>query len=189
MMRTQLDLAPTHRKRAAEITAVQWTGRNIEELRKVCGGRFNPLDPVDSGDPRCTAEVLAANGLWVPLPTGEWVVRDPDDTLTVTSDEQLDAEYEALTPAGTHTVTVMQAWRPGFEPMYQVEHPEACHRQRYEQICPFDHLRREVGTAAWPVEPGVYEAVIRSAHCGSPEYDEWDTWIEWTPVVGAGGAS
>ena len=67
------------------IEGVQWTGDNAQELREFCtttatgiSGGFHTLYPEDTDDnPDWTAELwVAANGVWVGIETGEWVLRD-----------------------------------------------------------------------------------------------------------------
>lgn len=68
------------RKKPVEIQAVQWTGDNAKELDEFCRDRDRHLnqrlfDP-DSIIPDKTAEVYdTLHSSWVPLATGDWIIR------------------------------------------------------------------------------------------------------------------
>jgi hypothetical protein len=63
------------RKKPIEITAVQWTGDNADQLAEFTGGRFEPAD--DSWDePEITGCVYdELHSTWVGLRIGDWVLR------------------------------------------------------------------------------------------------------------------
>lgn len=67
-----------YRKRPLEVDAIQWTGDNLNQLLHFTQGGFDLIDPEDRvDDPDCTAQLhVSANGVWLPIETGEWVIRD-----------------------------------------------------------------------------------------------------------------
>lgn len=74
---------PKYRKRPVVIEAAQFTGDNYAEVRAALDipeGEFYELDPEDlahSDDPDAPASLfVAANGVWLQLVPGEWVIRD-----------------------------------------------------------------------------------------------------------------
>lgn len=70
--------ARRYRKRPIVIEAMQWTGDNAEALTAWTHGRFDELDPEDRTDnPEATGAVwVAANGVWIPVEPGEWIIHD-----------------------------------------------------------------------------------------------------------------
>src|SRR5690349_15649455 len=70
--------AQRYRKRPIVIGAMQWTGDNLDALRLWTGGNFDFIDPEDRGaDPAATGQVFVdANGVWIPVEPGEWIIRD-----------------------------------------------------------------------------------------------------------------
>lgn len=67
----------TFRKKPVTVQAMQWTGDN-EAALTAWGVDFYPVEPVDrTDDPDHTGCLyVAANGAWIGVPTGEWVLRD-----------------------------------------------------------------------------------------------------------------
>jgi hypothetical protein len=69
---------PKFRKKPVEITAVQWTGDNADEMREFAGSNFDVLGPEDRAncdDPDATAQVLdKLHSTWVLLQTGDYVI-------------------------------------------------------------------------------------------------------------------
>lgn len=68
-----------YRKRPVVIEAMQWTGNNLPAISKWVGADSARLDTVLSFDrpPVETLELwVAANKSWLPLQTGEWIIRD-----------------------------------------------------------------------------------------------------------------
>lgn len=68
------------RKRPIEVQAVQWTGDNLAEVGHLTGSNnFQPINDLGRGpnDPAwATAEVYdRLHDKWIPLRTGDWVVR------------------------------------------------------------------------------------------------------------------
>lgn len=81
------------RTRVRHVEAIRWTGDNADAIAEWTGGRFHEIDPEDRiDDPEATAEVLG-NRSWLPLATGDWIVKI-DDRFTWRSDDQLRREYE-----------------------------------------------------------------------------------------------
>ena len=85
-------------KKPVPVSAVQWTGTNVHEVRAFAPGCFRVEAPTDE-HPR--AELLAgvegAQG-WVPLPVGHWVFGAPGDFWPV------DHEYVLANYAETPTI-------------------------------------------------------------------------------------
>jgi hypothetical protein len=77
----------TYRKRFAEVQAIEWAGTqdSAEEIIGLVGARFHMVDPEDRGDdPDGTGMVLTSrHSTWVPIRTGEWVVKTADGGLEV----------------------------------------------------------------------------------------------------------
>ena len=71
-------IAHRYRKRPIVIEAVQWTGENLADLRLWTGGNFDFIDPEDrTDDGDATGQVFVdANGVWIPVEPGEWIIRD-----------------------------------------------------------------------------------------------------------------
>lgn len=67
-----------YRKKPVVVEALQWKGDNEEEMGKFASGYFLTVEPEDrQDDPDQTAEVfVGANGRWLPILTGEWVIKD-----------------------------------------------------------------------------------------------------------------
>jgi hypothetical protein len=65
------------RKRPVEIEAMQWTGRNLAEMKEFAPSVFSPNDPEDRPeDPDITAEVYDnLHSTWVGVHDGDWVIR------------------------------------------------------------------------------------------------------------------
>ncbi|WP_369274480.1 hypothetical protein AB5J55_35175 [Streptomyces sp. R11] len=83
-----------------EIEAVQWTGRNADQLRAFCGPDFDTIDPEDRAeDPDQDAQLLSDASHWVGMKPGDWVLKHVDH-FTATSDEAFRAVWEtAVLPA------------------------------------------------------------------------------------------
>lgn len=63
--------AAVYRKRPVTIEAVQWTGKNKQELIDWTGGSEGFTDATG------VAELwVEANNAWLPLEVGEWVLKD-----------------------------------------------------------------------------------------------------------------
>lgn len=60
------------------VEAAQWTGKNELVIQQwLAPIAFHELDPEDAEEPHQTAELYVnANGVWVPLVTGEWILVD-----------------------------------------------------------------------------------------------------------------
>jgi hypothetical protein len=72
-----------YRKRPVVIEAMQWTGDNADAITAwyvsdFTDHEFSTLDPEDATDnPVATAQIwVAANGVYAPIETGEWIIRD-----------------------------------------------------------------------------------------------------------------
>lgn len=63
----------TYRKRPVEILALQWTGENKEELSEWTADPEPGIRFMPSG---ATFLWVQANETWLPLETGEWVIKD-----------------------------------------------------------------------------------------------------------------
>lgn len=62
-----------------QIEAVQWTGENAKELEEFCGVREleeGETQPIFSNDPIRGHLYVAANGAWLDLEIGEWILKD-----------------------------------------------------------------------------------------------------------------
>lgn len=71
------------RKRPVVVEAVQWTGFNLEELREWGAtttfdqsGPARRVVPAPGGPGSPLNLWVEANGAWLPIDPGEWVVRD-----------------------------------------------------------------------------------------------------------------
>lgn len=69
---------PQYRKKPVVVEALQWKGDNEEEMEKFAFGCFLTVDLEDRcDDPDATAELfVAANSTWLPIHTGDWVIKD-----------------------------------------------------------------------------------------------------------------
>lgn len=67
-----------YRKKPVIVEALQWKGDNEEEMEKFAFGCFLTVELEDrQDDPDLTAELfVGANTRWLPLHTGEWVIKD-----------------------------------------------------------------------------------------------------------------
>lgn len=67
-----------YRKKPVEVEAIQYTGDNLSAVTAFVGeGDFAPIHPDDQVDGDYDAELyVAANGAWVPIEPGEWILRD-----------------------------------------------------------------------------------------------------------------
>lgn len=94
--------APTrYRKKPVEITAIQWTGDNEQDVIAFTGsGKFAALDPEDrTDDPELTAEVFAGDELhntWVGVYTGQWIIRGAQGELYPCAADVFAATYEPV---------------------------------------------------------------------------------------------
>lgn len=66
-----------YRKRPIPVSAVQWTGENLDEMTQLAGFNFSTIDPEDrEDDPEMTGQVLdSLHSTWIPMRTGDWVIR------------------------------------------------------------------------------------------------------------------
>ncbi len=69
-----------YRKKPVEVDAVQWTGDNEDEVFDLTGcavfGAITAATRTATADPAFTAEVYdGLHDTWIPLRTGDWVVR------------------------------------------------------------------------------------------------------------------
>lgn len=74
-----MDAPKRYRRIPTEIDAIQWTGDNIEALRRF-GARVSHEEVRSLGQSDCVACHLVlwveANQAWLPIEIGEWVARD-----------------------------------------------------------------------------------------------------------------
>lgn len=70
--------AHTFRRKPLLVKGMQWTGDNEAELRAWTGGDFALTAMVDRiTDPDLTGQVwVEPHSAWVPMRTGDWVMRD-----------------------------------------------------------------------------------------------------------------
>lgn len=87
------------RKLPIEITAVQWTGSNIDECEAFAPGKWWTVDPEDRiEDPEITAEVFdELHSTWVGMYTGQWIIKGVKGEFYPIDEEVLAETYE---PAG-----------------------------------------------------------------------------------------
>jgi hypothetical protein len=93
----------TYRKLPVVVEAIQWTGRNEQELRDWTGGKFETIPRLDRGDPEITAEVYdRLHSTWVGVKTGQSVLRGVKGEFYPIDQEVLAETYELVadTPAG-----------------------------------------------------------------------------------------
>jgi hypothetical protein len=100
------DSAQRYRKCPIVIEAMQWTGQNLADLRLRTGGNFDFIDPEDrSADPAATGQVFVdANGVWIPVEPGEWIIRDSRGFHPCKAD--VFAETYVFVQYASHVVTV-----------------------------------------------------------------------------------
>lgn len=79
-----------YRSKPTEIEAVQWTGRNGNDLRRFVGANVTRVKPGDH-DLLLLAGKDGSQG-WVPVPVGHWIVRRPGD---LTDHWPVDPDYFA----------------------------------------------------------------------------------------------
>ena len=102
-----------YRSKPTEIEAVQWTGRNGNDLRRFVGANVTRVKPGDH-DLLLLAGKDGSQG-WVPVPVGHWIVRRPGDLTDhwPVDPDYFAAKYEpvnvatpppAIPPDGRHTV-------------------------------------------------------------------------------------
>ncbi len=71
-------MTATFRKRPVEVTAVEWSGNNFDEVTALTGPtNFDTVEPEDRGDdPEITAQVFdKLPSTWVGVKTGQWIIR------------------------------------------------------------------------------------------------------------------
>lgn len=86
-----------YRTSPVTVTALQWTGDNLDAMTAFAGTYFAPIDPEDRGDdPDCTAAVLSYFGGhgWVPIRTGDWVVRSGAELFRPYARSMFEATFE-----------------------------------------------------------------------------------------------
>lgn len=66
------------RKKPVVIEAMQWDGDSVADLKYWTGGAFFEVEPDDrTDDPDATGQLwVEANGRYLPIVTGEWVIKD-----------------------------------------------------------------------------------------------------------------
>ena len=90
-------MAEWFRKKPVEVTAVQWRGDNLEEMREFTGGRFRTIVSVTD----FTAQVYdELHDTWVDMKTGQWVIRGVRREFYPIDEAVLADTYERV-PAGS----------------------------------------------------------------------------------------
>lgn len=91
---------PKYRKKPMIVEAVQWTGKNADECSAFTGQGFKNPEPG-----MVVGLLVAANRTIVPLPIGQWIIKDQlgfypcDPSVFADTYELVDTMYES---AGTH---------------------------------------------------------------------------------------
>lgn len=67
-----------YRSKPSLIEAVQWTGRNDNEMVSAFAGKVRIVDSAGGGGLMLAAGKDSAQG-WVPVPVGHWIVCNPGD--------------------------------------------------------------------------------------------------------------
>jgi hypothetical protein len=77
--------AATYRRRSTNVQAIEWAGTeaSADEIAGLAGFRFYMIDPEDRGDDPDRTGMLRTtqHSAWVPICTGEWVVKTADGEL------------------------------------------------------------------------------------------------------------
>lgn len=88
---------PTYRKLPVVVEAIQWTGRNEQELREWTGGKFETTAPGDYDNPEITAIVYdELHSTWVGVKTGQSVLRGVKGEFYPIDQEVLTETYERV---------------------------------------------------------------------------------------------
>jgi hypothetical protein len=66
-----------YRKKPVTITAVQWTGKNVKQMRAFAGRNFNAVDIEDPAeDSEWAAQVFdVLHSTWIGVYPGQWVIK------------------------------------------------------------------------------------------------------------------
>lgn len=109
-----------------DVSAIQWDGTNETEISEMVGGRemFRVADRPGSEHPGATAGIRNAHLDWLPVYTGDWVVRRDDGRVFRLSDEDFWAAYEQVA-VDTWINTI--GWSTS-----------AATRAAYEDVSPYD---------------------------------------------------
>lgn len=90
----------TYRKRPVVVEAIQWTGRNEQELRDWTGGKFETIPYTDRVDPEINAEVYdKLHSTWVGVKTGQSVLRGVRGEFYPIDESVLAETYELVADA------------------------------------------------------------------------------------------
>ena len=86
------------RKKPVVIEAVQWTGRNLDELKTFTNSQFDTVDPEDAvDDPQITAEVWDfLHATWVGVKTGDWVIKGVKGEFYPCDPDVFESTYEPV---------------------------------------------------------------------------------------------
>lgn len=86
------------RKKPVEVSALQWDGENVEEVRDFTEGRFDALDELDRkncDDPEATAQVFdVLHSTWVLVQTGDWIIKGIQGEFYPCRSDVFDATYD-----------------------------------------------------------------------------------------------
>jgi hypothetical protein len=96
---TTTTTAPTrYRKKPVVIDAIQWTGTNLADMTQFAGTLFDTINPLDRGDnPDNDAQVFdKLHSVWVPLASGDWIIRGVQDELYPCKDDVFRQTYEPV---------------------------------------------------------------------------------------------
>jgi hypothetical protein len=73
------------RRRPVNVQAIEWAGTqaSADEITALVGPKFSMIDPEDRGDDPDSTGMLRTtqHSAWVPICTGEWVVKTADGEL------------------------------------------------------------------------------------------------------------
>lgn len=88
------------RKKPVVVEAVQWTGRNLEELKAFTNNQFDTVAPEEAADdPQITAEVWDfLHASWVGVKTGDWVIKGVKGEFYPCDNEGFRETYDEVAP-------------------------------------------------------------------------------------------
>lgn len=86
------------RTRPFQMTAVQFNGRNFEELLDFTEGKFYAVEPEDrTDDPEITAEVFdVLHSTWVGVKDYQWIIKGSKGEFYPCDPEVFETKYEAI---------------------------------------------------------------------------------------------
>jgi hypothetical protein len=124
-----------YRTTKREMMAVQWTGDNDLDIQIWVGTTHEGKDGFVRMSPTVAKLYVAANGLWINLPVGEWILRDhlgfyPCADVVFRKNYE---EFDAVVPASVVA-----------EGVVQMKHNEA-----------LEWVKRNVAKESWPTLAGL----------------------------------